>query len=862
MFKLSRRVNEGPSAVELIEASKKFYVKTEALKQTKIDVCGPRLFHKTASEEELAMLYQNFAYNPLPPKLPVRSPPSVPRHPNVVRISPPSQSNPRQKETLQMHRSCPPTSTGEEGVTFCITSSTLSPPPKPASNWCDPQKHNHHKTYASSQKRGSAEEEAFNPLKNGLHSSAFQPVMVARRTTSAKGPIAICTGGGGLLAPAPPPPLPPKSQELRKKMSERRMFPKTSLMHAHPVAPPLLHPKRQKTFNGFDLSIRPEANIHTTIELHSPNSARQETANVIVRTMDDDENVEQADKRPVPPPRQSLRQRPIPPPRFLRRRQTTSDIDTSAASTAAMSRSMYNPRDEDINADEENAPSPGSKINLNEYSSIKKIPRWQSLQDDSVDQPIHPAQANSYSSYTKSTSDLNTAIHQLRMAVAAANGHSPQHPCTLNQQLEAAIAKRLAEMQDEQNQHEQQNPHRPESKPKSTLISARRQNNLMSMSCYGQLPDFPARKSTKFDTQIHKPPRPEVSNAKVTTFPAHAVGAQWSPDSMSSSSTIVNASSNALNSNSMGSSPTAYSSSRDSGHVSENGMSSGLSNTGSSLLSASANSVAAQGHAPMSLRKLKSRQMSPVGGVLPPAVGRLDKGEDFEERVQRWENRNKDSESKLQDSGTSTFPLQKHPSASSSLTVTVFKDLCGPSSNGHASVLLPSPNLKPAQNSQKPIPKNLQAIVSSSISSVDSKGLNEETLQLLVELDRCQLNHRNPVQEASEEASALFFSEPAALLNEENDCSSSLVASSSIFTSISAVQSSALANANANGGSDADTTLCNDVLKENQELESDKVVNKPVSQIEKAARVIQWIHGCSSVPDGKSAAATTTTTTC
>jgi hypothetical protein len=36
MFKLSRRVNEGPSAVELIEASKKLYVKTEALKDTKI----------------------------------------------------------------------------------------------------------------------------------------------------------------------------------------------------------------------------------------------------------------------------------------------------------------------------------------------------------------------------------------------------------------------------------------------------------------------------------------------------------------------------------------------------------------------------------------------------------------------------------------------------------------------------------------------------------------------------------------------------------------------------------------------------------------------------------------------------------
>ncbi|KAI1715103.1 hypothetical protein Ddc_11134 [Ditylenchus destructor] len=65
MYKLSRRrPDDGqPSAMELIEATKHLYVKTEALKDKKIDVNGPRLFKKTDSEEELALLYHNCFYD-------------------------------------------------------------------------------------------------------------------------------------------------------------------------------------------------------------------------------------------------------------------------------------------------------------------------------------------------------------------------------------------------------------------------------------------------------------------------------------------------------------------------------------------------------------------------------------------------------------------------------------------------------------------------------------------------------------------------------------------------------------------------------------------------------------------------------
>uniref|UniRef100_A0A914DH97 Centrosome-associated FAM110 C-terminal domain-containing protein n=1 Tax=Acrobeloides nanus TaxID=290746 RepID=A0A914DH97_9BILA len=96
MYKLGKKSSGGPTAAEILEATKKFYVKTDALKERKIDPSEPRIF-KSPSEEEIEELarikkVQALSY----------------RVSNVVSISPPTTNT-----------------DDSNGVTFCITSAPV-----------------------------------------------------------------------------------------------------------------------------------------------------------------------------------------------------------------------------------------------------------------------------------------------------------------------------------------------------------------------------------------------------------------------------------------------------------------------------------------------------------------------------------------------------------------------------------------------------------------------------------------------------------------------------------------------------------------------------------------------------------------
>ncbi|KAI1711356.1 hypothetical protein DdX_10234 [Ditylenchus destructor] len=953
MYKLSRRrPDDGqPSAVELIEATKHLYVKTEALKDTKIDVNGPRLFKKTDSEEELALLYHNCFYdNRNRTDHSNLAGSSANMSKSVVRMSPPpptnfnssencatNSSNRNKFESLHLQNG----NGKENGITFCITSA-LSPTEsskmeRGSQSWKPVNNGTNRPLLQGKIDQEFTKNAAFKPLRNGTK-SAFQPVIRLRSVPPKQTGSGLESGAQNrqnakfgsrkslnALERRSPPPVPPKSEELKMKI-QRRLFPRTSLGASR--NPPPLHPRqsRKPSINqeyGPVILPDPEtSNVTRHVHFRAPVTNQRERAEISIRieNKNGNENGNDDDIRPVPPPRQSLSQRPIPPPRFLRRRQTTSDLSGLEMAQSATTCSMYD------------------RNNLDSY--VNRLGRFHSLR-----QAIPPPEFTQIPAeitvpailMTQSNTDLNQAIQELRQAVAAAGGSAFLHL------PRSALTRAATESENRL--------------PGNTGVGS-----MMTASCYGALPGFghESRFSEGNDPNLwlggcpsinvrdllstdgigpindgDRPVTPQKPKNGSTTFPVQLLSsstagllqiqkpsADLSPESFSSSSaSSMMTMSTPAPQNSGGPSPTAVSSSssgRDSGHHSlEHGAGHRLSNASSVLSSGGT-------HKPQSLRKLKSRLPSPLGrtGIETPS-------EDFEERIQRWESRlerkqkqdgltissssphlcasTSDSES-TENVADSTNDDSLQPTSSTSLTVTVFKDSSGAEASASTTLFLPSPtsgnprthchnssaiHVQPEIEVKQLKHKSsveVPTILSASISSVDSHGLNEETIQLLLELDRCRLDLDS---EQTQEATTLYSPtgrppkpKPKTLPNpkeltkdinqnlsnpsesneshpaedpekEDPDCASSVVASSSIFTSISAMNQE-VKNVNGLSGKDFDDTMNGSDDEGEIRAKSAKVKfggaistaaakenGKPVTQIEKTARVIQWIHGCS-----------------